>query len=178
VKLPDRVSSRRVSSRRVSSGPDRRVFVVAVAALTVLVVIGGWLVYSAGHQGKQVTAYFSQAIGIYPGSDVRILGVQVGKVDSVTPSGSQVKVVMSIQHGITVPARADAVVVSPSVVADRYVQLTPAYTGGPVLTSGAVIPATRTATPLEVDQLYASLDKLATALGPNGANSHGALPPT
>jgi ABC-type transporter Mla subunit MlaD len=38
-----------------------------------------------------------------------------------------------------------------------------------------VIPASRTATPLEVDQLYASLTKLSTDLGPHGANAHGAL---
>jgi phospholipid/cholesterol/gamma-HCH transport system substrate-binding protein len=154
---------------------ERRIFTSAVAVLTVLVVAGGWLVYAAGHQGKQVTAYFTETIGVYPGSDVRILGVAVGTVDSVQPAGGQVRVVMTVDHGIALPARADAVVVSPSVVADRYVQLTPAYTGGPQLASGAVIPASRTATPVEVDQLYASLDKLATALGPNGANAHGAL---
>jgi ABC-type transporter Mla subunit MlaD len=38
-----------------------------------------------------------------------------------------------------------------------------------------VIPASRTATPVEVDQLYSSLAKLANALGPNGVNKNGAL---
>jgi phospholipid/cholesterol/gamma-HCH transport system substrate-binding protein len=154
---------------------DRRVLTVAVVVLAVLIAAGGWLVYSAGHQGQRVTAYFSAAVGIYPGSDVRVLGVQVGTVNAVQPDGRLVRVVMTVQHGIAVPAGADAVVVAPSVVADRYVQLTPAYTGGPELVSGAVIPAARTATPVEVDQLYASLDKLSTALGPHGANSHDAL---
>lgn len=154
---------------------ERRVLLACAAVFTVLVVIGGWLVWSAGHQGKQVTAYFSEAVGIYPGSDVRILGVQVGTVNSVTPDGSRIRVRFTIDHGIPVPASAGAVVVAPSVVADRYVQLTPAYTGGPQLASGAIIPVARTAVPLEVDQLYASLDKLATALGPHGANAHDAL---
>jgi virulence factor Mce-like protein len=40
---------------------------------------------------------------------------------------------------------------------------------------GTVIPLSRTATPLEIDQLYTSLTKLADALGPKGANSKGAL---
>lgn len=39
----------------------------------------------------------------------------------------------------------------------------------------AVIPASRTASPVEVDQLYTSLKKLTDALGPKGANKHGAL---
>jgi virulence factor Mce-like protein len=40
---------------------------------------------------------------------------------------------------------------------------------------GAVIPVSRTATPVELDQLYNSLNELTTALGPNGANANGAL---
>jgi len=66
-------------------------------------------------------------------------------------------------------------VISPSVVSDRYVQLSPVYQGGPQLADGAMIPIGRTATPVELDQLYASLNQLTTALGPNGANAHGAL---
>src|SRR5579875_2179453 len=63
----------------------------------------------------------------------------------------------------------------PSVVADRYIQLMPAYTGGPQLPDGATIPLSRTAVPAEVDQIYASLNKLAADLGPSGVNRHGAL---
>jgi len=55
------------------------------------------------------------------------------------------------------------------------VQLTPPYTGGARLADGAVIPLSRTAVPVEIDQIYASLNQLATALGPNGANKGGAL---
>ena len=36
-------------------------------------------------------------------------------------------------------------------------------------------PVTRTAVPVEVDQIYADLNQLATALGPTGANKQGAL---
>ena len=129
----------------------------------------------AGPGGKQITAYFDQAVGIYPGSDLRILGVKVGEVDSVTPQGQQVKVVVTPRPGRKVPKDARAAVVSPSVVADRYVQLTPAYTGGPEIADRAELPASRNATPVEVDQLYASITELSKALGPNGANASGAL---
>lgn len=125
--------------------------------------------------GIKITAYFGQAVGVYAGSDLRVLGVRVGKVDSIRPEGRQVRVTMSIDHGVDVPAGAVAVVVAPSVVADRYIQLAPAYTDGPRLADHGVIPATRTATPVELDQLYASISRLATALGPNGANRKGAL---
>jgi virulence factor Mce-like protein len=82
---------------------------------------------------------------------------------------------MSVDRNIKIPANAQAVVVAPSVVSDRYVQLAPVYSGGPTMTGNAVIPRSRTATPVELDQLYNSLNKVAQSLGPNGANSNGAL---
>jgi phospholipid/cholesterol/gamma-HCH transport system substrate-binding protein len=137
-------------------------------------IVGG-LVATSGPGPATYTAYFGEAVGVYPGSDVDILGVKVGSVLSVQPEGNQVKVVLSVNRDVTLPAGADAVSIVPSVVADRYVQLSPAYGGGPVLAAGGVIPRDRTATPVEVDQLYSAIAKLAGELGPNGVNSHGAI---
>ena len=86
----------------------------------------------------EITAYFDKAVGIYEGSDVRVLGVEVGKVTSVEPQGDLVKVGLRVDRGVDIPADARAVQITPSVVADRYVQLTPAYTGGDTMSSGAV----------------------------------------
>ena len=145
------------------------------AVVVAMLLAGGVLVYQATHRVKQITAYFAESIGVYQGSTVRVLGVPVGTVDSIQPAGVRVKVTMTLNNGVPVPANVDAVVVAPSVVADRYIQLTPAYTGGRQLADGAVIPLSRTAIPVEVDQIYASLTKLLTALGPEGANKNGAL---
>jgi virulence factor Mce-like protein len=82
---------------------------------------------------------------------------------------------MSVDRSIRIPADAQAVVVAPSVVSDRYVQLAPVYTGGPTMADNTVIPASRTATPVELDQLYQSLNKVSADLGPNGANKSGSL---
>ncbi|MDG3009167.1 MCE family protein [Rhodococcus sp. D2-41] len=122
-----------------------------------------------------ITAYFERSVAIYPGSDVKILGVEVGKVDSVTPQGTQVKVVMSVDGGIDIPAQVKAVQITPSVVPDRFIQLTPAYSGGPKMGETATIPLDRTATPVEVDQLYKSVSDISKALGPDGVNKDGAL---
>ncbi|MER7108233.1 MCE family protein [Streptomyces sp. NPDC000229] len=123
----------------------------------------------------RITARFDRATGVYEGSDLRILGVRVGTVGPVRPKGKEVEVTLLIDEGVRVPAGAHAVIVAPSVVADRYIQLAPAYTGGPEIREGAVLPAARNATPLEVDQLYASITELSEALGPKGANADGAL---
>ncbi|AUG81164.1 ABC transporter substrate-binding protein [Kitasatospora sp. MMS16-BH015] len=151
----------------------------ALTGAAALVVVGG--VVTAGvvaarpPEGKHLTAVFDHATGVYPGSDLRVLGVKVGTVDSVRPEGTKVLVTLTLDAGVRVPAEAQAVVVAPSVVADRYIQLTPAWTGGPEIADHTEIPLSRTANPLELDQLYQSVTQLADALGPNGANATGAL---
>lgn len=156
-------------------GGRRRIALIALAVAAALVVVGAlwWVFTRAGT--TTVTAYFDKAVGIYEGSDVRVLGVEVGSVTSVEPQGELVKVDLRVNRGVDIPADARAVQITPSVVADRYVQLTPAYSGGEKMSNGAVIDLERTATPVEVDELYASIDELARALGPEGANANGAL---
>jgi phospholipid/cholesterol/gamma-HCH transport system substrate-binding protein len=149
---------------------------VILAGLVFLAVLVAVALFVLGNgDGRKVVAYFNAAVGVYPNSDLRILGVRVGKVDKVEPQGRQVKVTMTVDGDAPVPAAANAVVVAPSVVADRYIQLTPPYTGGARLTDGAVIPAARTATPVELDQLYESISKFTRELGPEGVNKDGAL---
>ncbi|MFH9039283.1 MCE family protein [Streptomyces sp. NPDC017966] len=153
----------------------RRKVLTGLLALAVLVAGGLTAVRVLDPDGTRVTAYFDRAVGIYAGSDLRILGVRVGEVESVRPQGTTVRVGLLLDEGVKVPEGARAVVVAPSVVADRYVQLTPAYSAGPALAEGAVLPAARNRTPVEIDQLYDSVTELGEALGPDGANSSGAL---
>ncbi|MDA3648710.1 MCE family protein [Saccharopolyspora indica] len=143
------------------------------SALVLLVSAGLWWVFS--DPGKQLTAYFDKAVGVYAGSSVRVLGVEVGRIDAVVPQGEVVRVDLHVERDVQIPADVKAVVVAPSLVSDRYVQLTPAYSGGPELATGAVLDKDRTATPAELDELYNSAKSLAEALGPDGANSTGAL---
>lgn len=148
---------------------------VAGGVIVALVLAGAlwWMFTRAGT--TKITAYFDKSVGIYEGSDVRVLGVKVGSVEEVVPQGEQVKVVLRVDRGVDIPADAKAAQVTPSVVSDRYVQLAPAYTGGEKMESGAVISLENTATPVEVDELYSSIDELSRALGPDGANKDGAL---
>jgi phospholipid/cholesterol/gamma-HCH transport system substrate-binding protein len=146
-----------------------------VPAVIVALVVAAALVMFRGGDQKTLVAKFPRTISIYEGSDVRVLGVPIGQVDKVTPSGTDVVVTMSYDPSVKIPADAKAVIIAPSIVGDRFVQLTPAYTGGPVLADGATLAEQRTAVPLELDQIYQSLDDLTVALGPSGANSKGAL---
>lgn len=152
-----------------------------VRRLLVPLVVLGFVVASAvsflgGETPRTVVAHFPRAISVYEGSDVRVLGVPVGTVTRVEPTGTDVTVTMTYDEDVRLPADARAVIVAPSVVGDRYVQLTPAYGGsGKVLADGAELSVEETAQPLELDQIYDSLDRLNVALGPRGANKSGAL---
>lgn len=150
---------------------------IGITLGVVLVLVAGWVLWWGFDRltTTKITAYFDSSVGIYEGSDVRILGVPVGRVESVEPMGDQVKVVLSVDRGYDVPADAQAAQITPSVVADRYIQLTPVYRGGPKMGRTATIPRERTVTPVEVDELYRSITELSEALGPDGANKEGAV---
>jgi phospholipid/cholesterol/gamma-HCH transport system substrate-binding protein len=154
------------------TGAMRFVAAAVVVALLAAAVFVMW----PGDGKKYLSATFPRTVALYEGSDVKILGVPVGQVEAVNPSGTQVHVRMWYDsEEAKVPDDAQAVIVSPSVVGDRYVQLTPAYTGGPTLPDGAHLNVDRTAEPVELDRIYRSLNSLNVALGPRGANKNGAL---
>lgn len=146
-----------------------------VAIVLALVVAGAlwWTLKDAGR--NHLTAYFAGAVGLYEGNSVRMLGVDMGTVTRIQPMGNQVRVELEYDRSVPVPADAKAIIVSPSLVSDRYVQLAPADKGGPRIDDGAVIPLDRTEVPLEVDELAASLSRVSQSLGPNGANKNGSL---
>lgn len=157
-------------------GTDRRRlrYTALLAVIAVLVAGGVYLVMQP--PGRAVTAYFTSAEAVFEDNAVRVLGVEVGRITNVVPEGTQVRVEMRLDDDdLTLPADARAVVISPSLVTGRYVQLTPTYSGGPELADGAVIPVTRTAVPLGVDDLTRTASELSRALGPKGVNADGAL---
>lgn len=151
---------------------DRRVLVVVGVLLLVGVTIN--LLRSPAEM-KSVTAHFPRAVSVYEGTEVRILGVNVGKVTAVIPEGNSVRVEIEYDAKYDVPADAQAVIVTPTLVADRFVQLTPVYDGGRVMADDADIPLPKTAVPVELDRIYGSLQSLTRALGPNGVNADGTL---
>src|SRR3954452_20485473 len=159
-------------NRAKGRGMTRILAVVAVLAVVAALVLAAM----PDQEKKYVTASFPRTVSLYEGSDVRILGVPVGKVESVRPSGTDVTVKMWYDAKYDVPSDAQAVIISPAIVGDRFIQLTPVFKpGDKPLDSHAVMSSRSTSTPLELDEIYQSIDDLTVALGPDGANSRGAL---
>jgi phospholipid/cholesterol/gamma-HCH transport system substrate-binding protein len=149
-----------------------RPFLAAVVALLLTAAV---FVFTGGSPQRTATLHFARTVSVYPGTEVRVMGVKIGSVTAVVPQGDDVKVAIEYDGEYRLPADAKAAIVTPTLVADRFVQVAPAYTGGPALADGADIPLEDTGTPVELDQIYRSLSDLTVALGPNGANRDGSL---
>ncbi|WP_313825632.1 MCE family protein [Candidatus Mycobacterium wuenschmannii] len=154
----------------------RRIARLALAAVLVAVLASVLIVARPGRRPPLVvTAQFASSIGLYPGDEVKIAGIPVGSVVSITPRAEATTIVLSIDPTVRVPAEAQAILIDPNLVSARFIELAPLYTSGPTLASGAVIPQSRTATPVEWDQVKDELTKLATQLGPQAGSLQGPL---
>lgn len=147
----------------------RKVTVVAIVAI--LVTGLGFVAYRQFLSPKTITAYFTSATAIYPGDEVRVVGVRVGTIDEIEPLGTRTRVALKVDRDVPVPADAKAIIVAPNLVSARYVQLTPAYgaspeSSGATMSDGAEIGEDRTAIPVEWDDIKEQLTRLAAELGP------------
>ncbi|GAC78600.1 virulence factor Mce family protein [Gordonia malaquae] len=141
----------------------RRAF--AAATMTAVVALGvtgcslmpaSWT--TALGQAKSVTAYFDDVSGLFVGNDVAVLGMPVGRITSVEPEGTRVKVVFTVSNDVDVPEDATAAIVNTSIVTTRHIELTPAYTKGPTLQDGGTVKNTEA--PVEIGTLFDAVDSL------------------
>ena len=153
------------------AGLTKVLTVFVVMALIIAVV----LVFTRNGTERTLTVDFPRTNSLYKGSDVRVLGVPVGEVKELKAQGDHVQVTLTYQTDVRLPTDVKAVIISPAIVGDRFVQLAPAYSGGAVLPDNAKLGIDRSEVPVELDEIFKSLDDLAIALGPKGANKDGSL---
>jgi phospholipid/cholesterol/gamma-HCH transport system substrate-binding protein len=150
----------------------RRVIGSLVVVLALVAGFVGWRLYQK-LSNNSVVAYFPAANALYSGDKVQIMGVRVGSVDKIEPAGDKMKVTFHYANKYKVPANASAVIVNPTLVASRSIQLEPPYKGGPVMADNAVIPIERTQVPTEFDELRDSVANIINKLGPTPEQPKG-----
>lgn len=150
------------------SRPKRVVAIGLVLAAAAVTAVALLVIPDKHRKPLTVTAQFESTVGLYAGNVVSILGMQVGKVISVEPKDDLVEVKLEIDRDVDIPADAQAVTVSTSILTDRHVEFTPPYRSGPKLKNGDILGLARTRTPVEFDRTLAMADKLSRALGGNG----------
>jgi phospholipid/cholesterol/gamma-HCH transport system substrate-binding protein len=154
--------------RQVPAVAVRRARPLLATTLTLALVAGVFAAMRASDEGDRATvvAYFDNSNGVFPGDDVRIRGVPVGKVAKIEPQPLRAKITFWFDRHYNVPADAKAAILSPQLVTGRAIQLTPPYTHGPTMADGAVIPQDHTATTVEWDETRAQLERLTDMLQP------------
>ena len=149
-----------------------------ISAGIVVALIAAFFGYRAARPANEtytVTADVEQAPNLFEGGRVMVRGVEVGTITNVEPRPDAVRVTMEIDEDVKVPADASLSIVPITVIADRYVQLFPAYEGGEALADGDHIALDRTQVPAELDDVLTQLQGLLSALEPKRGQEHGPL---
>lgn len=115
-------------------------------------------------------AYLADGIGLYPDNDVTQMGVKIGAVRSVEPSGDGVKVTFDVS-GRTLPASVKAVTRSTSILADRSLELVGNYSTGATLNPGTCITRENTATPKSISETTSAATRLVDSVTEGGASA-------
>jgi ABC-type transporter Mla subunit MlaD len=111
-------------------------------------------------QGYRVSALFQQSGMLVPGADVRISGVNVGRVASISNRGLDSFVTMDIDPPyVPLPADTRAILREKTLLGEGYVELSAGTRPGPTLPDGATIPSAHVASTQTLDEVLGSFDK-------------------
>ena len=115
------------------------------------------------------TAYFTSSSGLYEGNDVAVLGMPVGRIVSLNPEGTRVKVELAVDGDIGIPENATAAIVNTSIVTTRHIELVAPKENwdwksppGQTIPAGGEIPNTKA--PVEIGTLFDSINDLVANL--------------
>jgi phospholipid/cholesterol/gamma-HCH transport system substrate-binding protein len=116
------------------------------------------------------SAVFTDAQGVTAGSDVRIAGVRVGKVDSVHLRGGMAQVDFEVEDDQHLPRDAGAIIRYADLLGARYIAMTDGKGAGGTLPAGAVIPAGRTLPAVDLTALLNGFQPLFDSIDPRQVN--------
>lgn len=139
------------------------------AAVVVTLVLAGAIGLRLSTPNPAVRAYCAEmpdSIGLYEGSAVTVMGVQVGRVTGISIDGASARVEFTVRADRKLPVDVGAVTLSDTLIADRRLALIGAEPTGPGWNSSECI--TKALTPKSLSQTFDALAALADQL--NGAD--------
>jgi virulence factor Mce-like protein len=146
--------------------PTRGVVLVTVAFILASVLLTLYVWRSVGGtiplQPKQyeVVALFDNASQLTPQADVRISGVNVGKVSTVQPLGLRTRATLALEARFApLPRDVRAVLRQKTLLGESFVELTPGTAAAPRLREGATIPQEQIAETQPLDRVLGMLDR-------------------
>jgi phospholipid/cholesterol/gamma-HCH transport system substrate-binding protein len=138
------------------------VVILAVSAMAFGYVQLPTLLFGAGRY--VVKLELPESGSLYEGGVVSYRGTAVGRVESVTLTGSGVEAALSLESGVEIPSDLDAVVGSRTAIGEQFVQLLPRNAASPPLRNGNVIPRSRASVPPGFSSLLDAANQGLTAI--------------
>lgn len=148
-----------------------RVVAVALTAAAVAAVGSSFAPQPTEH--ADYCAIMPDSVGLYAGNPVTQMGYQIGKVKAVTPSAMDVRVDFTVTEPRLLPADVKAIIRSPSILADRALELVGNYESGPQLPAGGCIPLARSSTPKSLSEVIGSATNFVNSINPKGSTNVG-----
>jgi virulence factor Mce-like protein len=143
-----------------------------IAALFVASFVTSWRPLDNGPQQHVLyCAIFTDSVGLYVDNPVTQMGYKIGTVKKIEARDADVKVMFSIDEKRAVPHNVNAIIRSPSILADRALELVGNYDGGRQLGPNDCVPLNRTSTPMSISQVIGSATKFVNGISPDGSNN-------
>jgi phospholipid/cholesterol/gamma-HCH transport system substrate-binding protein len=129
-------------------------------AVGVFVLVGilalGWLSVRLGRvelwssAGYTVTADFPTVGGLKTGSSIEIAGVEIGRVDGITLSDYQARVIMSIKPAIKLQEDSIASIKTRGLIGEKYIKINPGGSEKLIKPNGKI---TEVEPPVDIEEL-------------------------
>ncbi|BBW99623.1 MlaD family protein [Mycolicibacterium moriokaense] len=148
----------------------KRVATTVMVAATV-VAAGTSCTTTDGSAQAAYCAMMPDTIGLYVGNPVTQMGYRIGEITSLSVGSQSVRVEFAITEERTLPADVKAVIRSPSILADRSLELVGNFTGGPQLKAGECVPLDRSMSPKTLSEVIGSADTFLDAINPEGSTN-------
>ncbi|MBI3227615.1 MAG: MCE family protein [Mycolicibacterium cosmeticum] len=146
----------------------------AFATVAIALTAALFLIFAEFRGGKtsDYTAVFSDASSLQPGNSVRVAGVRVGTVGSVTlRSDNTVLVSFDTDQDVVLTSGTRAAVRYLNLVGDRYLELLDGPGNTQVMPRGSQLPIARTQPALDLDLLLGGLKPVIRGLQPQDVNA-------
>ena len=132
--------------------------VAGVGALVLAVVIAAILLLG-GDDGHEYDLLFETGGQLVPGNQVLVGGRAIGTIDDIELTDDArarvaITVDQQLHEGTTAVVRATSL----SGIANRYISVSPGPNNEAEIPDGGLIPASRTTSPVDLDQLFDALD--------------------
>lgn len=124
--------------------------------------------------GESTTTYkaeFVDVVGLKPGSDVRIAGVRVGRVDDIELTGGHATVTFQVVDSQRIPADAEAALRYADLLGARFIALRAGGNSAETLAEDATIPLERTRPAVDLTELFNGFKPVFDTLRPSEVNT-------